>query len=73
MSFLERFGIRKRDHRVEVHDVRPLPGDEDDFDPYFAAICHCGWVDVVESEDAARASATKHSPKVDPDLKRPLA
>ena len=74
MGFLEAMGLRRRQHWVEVHDVRPIPDDRHQFDPYFAAICECGWVDApLDSEGAARTSAAEHSPTVYPDLKRPLA
>jgi len=58
---------------VEVHDVRPLPGDPEPFARYFAAVCECGWLDVGQSSEAgARAAALSHHANVDPELKRPL-
>ena len=73
MGLREFFGLQPKQHSVEVHDVRPLADEESPFAPYFAAICDCGWVDApLESEAEARASATAHSAKVAPDLKRPI-
>jgi hypothetical protein len=58
---------------VEIHDVRPLPDGSEPFEPYFAALCVCGWVDVPhDTEGQARAAALEHTAKVEPGLKRPV-
>jgi len=66
---------RSNTHRVVVHDVRPYPDrPKNAFDPYFVAICDCGWVGKPEgSEPAARADAHRHHPNVVDAVERPLA
>jgi hypothetical protein len=42
------------EHHVEVHDVRPLPDEKDRYEPYFIALCDCGWVgEALGSGDEA--------------------
>lgn len=55
---------------VEIHDVRPLEAGE--FEPYFAAICACGWVEIGDSEADARRKAADHDSDVVEELRRPL-
>lgn len=67
------FGRQPKEHLVEIHDVRPDPARPEKFEPYFAAICSCGWVDAsLDSEGAARTSASKHNPNVSAELRRPV-
>jgi hypothetical protein len=73
MGLREMLGFRAKEHWVEIHDVRRLPTDADQFDACFAAICSCGWVEApLSSEADARASGSRHSQTVYPDLKRPV-
>jgi hypothetical protein len=72
MGWRDLIGPKAQGHRAEAHDVRPLPTEEGQFDPYFAAICSCGWVDApLPDEAAARESASAHA-SFDPELKRPV-
>jgi hypothetical protein len=64
--------FKKKEHNVEVHDVRPeVPGE---YEPYCVAICSCGWLgDFHTSTEPAFIDARKHSPTVAEDVKRPVA
>lgn len=61
-------------HVVSVIDARPLPGDgEHEFEPYFVAICDCGWTGrICTTSDEAFANARTHSDTVKPGLERPV-
>lgn len=60
-------------HLVELHDVRSPVTDLNPVEPYFAAICSCGWVEApLVDEDEARERARRHSSNVDPVVKHPL-
>ena len=51
--------FRKKGHHAAVYLTRPIPGDKNQFEPYFVAMCECDWVgDVRESseEEIGRAS-----------------
>jgi len=64
---------RPEEHRVEVHDVRPLPDEQDPYEPYCIAICECGWVgEAFASSGEAFEEARKHSPLVADQLRRPV-
>ena len=63
----------RKEHRVAVYDVRPRPGKDDDFEPYFVAICECGWLgDIRENSDDALADAREHTPNVQETIERPV-
>jgi hypothetical protein len=67
----ERASPRSVGHLVIVHDVRP--GPQDSYQPYFLAICACGW--VGESFDVATPAfedARGHDPHVEAEVFRPL-
>jgi hypothetical protein len=40
------FKRKPKVHAVAVYDTRPLADDPKPFEPYFVAICECGWVGV---------------------------
>jgi hypothetical protein len=65
------FKRKPNEHNVEVHDVRPeVPGE---YEPYFVAICSCGWVgDIRDSADKAFGDDRRHAPTVSEDVKRPV-
>lgn len=65
------FKRKPKEHNVEVHDVRPeVPGE---YEPYFVAICDCGWLsDTYGSAEEAFRDAHGHSSTVAEDLKRPV-
>ena len=66
-------GLRKKHHAAAVHDVRPLPGDKDQFEPYFVALCECDWFgDIRDHPDDARRDAEQHTPNVAEEIKRPV-
>jgi hypothetical protein len=53
----------KKQHRVAVYDTRPLPDEPDPYEPYFIAICDCGWVGAPhDTSEPASAEAYDHSP-----------
>jgi hypothetical protein len=54
-------------HRVAVHDARPLPTEEEQWDPYFVALCSCGWLaEPRDSAEAAFRDAAGHDANVAP-------
>lgn len=57
---------RKRGrHVVIVYDARPLPDDPKPYEPYFVAICECGWLgEPRDSSEEAFRDAYKHDPNV---------
>jgi hypothetical protein len=62
-----------RKHNIAVYDTRPRAGDKHQFDPYYVAVCSCGWIgnpskDVEEANHDARV----HVPGVNPPLHRPV-
>jgi hypothetical protein len=63
----------RKKHQAAVYDTRPRPGDKEQFDPYFVAICECDWLGEVRarSEEAFR-DAHAHTENVDADVKRPV-
>jgi hypothetical protein len=66
--------FRKKEHHAAVYDTRPIPGDKNQFEPYFIAMCECDWIgDVRQSSEEAFRDAYAHTEKVDEELKRPLA
>jgi hypothetical protein len=71
------FGFRRPAtvHRVAVYDVHPAQADQDQFDPYFIALCECGWVaDARTSSGQAFDDAYGHDPNnVDKEVKRPVS
>ncbi len=70
MRLFRRFA---KEHRVEVQDVRPLPDEPDRFEPYFIALCDCGWVGEGFSTSAeAFEDARRHSPLVSEEIRRPV-
>jgi hypothetical protein len=57
---------------VEILDVRPMPEDRDQYEPYFLAVCgadDCGWVSAPigrdeahpDPEQSVRDEASTHS------------
>ena len=73
MGSMGLFKRTPKEHKVEVHDVRPeVPGM---YEPYCVAICSCGWLgDFHKSDETEQAfiDARKHSPTVAEDVKRPV-
>ena len=62
-----------KEHNAEVHDVRPDPNLPEDFEPYFVALCDCGWFgDTRPSAEEAFRDAYGHSETVAQDVKRPV-
>ena len=65
--------FRRKSHHVIVYDVRPFPGDDKQFDPYFIAICGCDWLGEAQTQPAlAFEQAREHSPDVETEIKRPV-
>ena len=63
----------KKEHHAAVYDTRPNPGDKEQFDPYFVAICECDWLgDIRESSEEAFRDAYGHTENVDEEVKRPV-
>ncbi len=61
-----------QEHVADVLDVRPH--SRDDFDPYFAATCSCGWTGLPRDDvELAKADARTHRPGGEPEVVRPLA
>jgi hypothetical protein len=61
-----------RAHHVTVLDTRPLP-DDAPFEPYFCAVCDCGWVGSPrQSSQEAFSDAHKHDTNVSQVVERPL-
>ena len=61
------------DHQVAVYDTRPIPGDGNQFVPYFVAICSCGWMGTVSDHlEEADQEARLHVPGSEPAVERPL-
>ena len=70
MGFFRR---AKKEHHAAVYDTRPKPGDKDQFEPYFVALCECDWYgDVRQSSEEAFRDAYQHTQNVDEDVKRPV-
>ena len=62
----------RKEHRAAVYDTRPHPGEEQ-FEPYFVAICECDWLgDTQASSEEAFRDARAHTSNVDEEVKRPL-
>jgi hypothetical protein len=67
------FHVEEPPHYVEVMDVRPSPDEKEDFEPYFVAICDCGWVGLpVSGPGEAFEEARLHSPLVSDEVRRPV-
>ena len=67
------FRRKPQEHNVAVHDVRPPPDEQEDFEPYFIAICDCGWIgDGRFSAEESFRDAQGHSPTVAEELRRPV-
>lgn len=72
-----RAGLPQTDHRVEIFQVRPQPGDDE---PYLVAICaddECGWMEFGDDdvlgqseEEQLRAKAARHSTNVAREVRR---
>jgi hypothetical protein len=62
-------------HAVEVHHVLPDPYyPEEDFGPYYVALCECGWTgEPRDTREQAFGDAREHDPRVEPDVRRPVA
>jgi hypothetical protein len=70
VSFLKR---KPKVHAVAVYDTRPLADDPKPFDPYFVAICECGWVGLArESSEEAFKDAYDHDTNVSEEIERPV-
>jgi len=70
MRFFKRTPV---EHHAAVFDTRPIPGDKNQFEPYFVAICDCQWLgDIPDSSEEAFGDAYKHTPNVAEEVKRPL-
>jgi len=69
-----RFLRRKpAEHHAAVYDTQPLPGDKNQFEPYFVAICSCDWLGGIrESREEAFRDAFGHTENVDEEVKRPV-
>jgi hypothetical protein len=60
-------------HAVAVFDTRPLPDDRKPFEPYFVAICDCGWVgDIWGTSEEAFKDAYHHDLNVSEEIQRPV-
>ena len=67
------FKKKQVEHHAAVYDTRPIPGDKNQWDPYFVAICDCDWLgDIRESSEEAFHDAYGHTVNVDEELKRPV-
>jgi hypothetical protein len=67
------FKRRQVEHRAAVYDTRPIPGDKEQFDPYFVAMCDCDWVaETRDSSEEAFRDAYAHTSNVDEEVKRPV-
>ena len=73
MGLIRRFLGQSESHVVEVLDTRPPLDEPDAFEPYFAAVCECGWADPEHTTEAgARAAALAHDSNVVPGARRPV-
>ena len=62
-----------RPHAAWVSDVRPLPEEPDDFEPYYIALCECDWFgEPRDSAEDARRDAEAHTANVRPEVERPV-
>ena len=61
------------EHHAAVYDTRPIPGDPNQFDPYFIALCDCDWFGEGRDTSAeAFLDAYAHTSNVDEEIKRPV-
>jgi hypothetical protein len=71
--FFPWFGRTPKPHLVAVYDTRPSPGDRGGSDPYFVAICDCGWVGPSrQSSEEAFHDAYTHDSHVEDQIRRPI-
>jgi hypothetical protein len=73
-----RAGLPQTDHLVEIFQVRPEPGDDNE--PFLMAICaddECGWMEVADDdvldqseEEQLSAKAARHTTNVARDVQR---
>ena len=64
---------REAGHEVVINDVRVPPDRADDYEPYFIAICSCGWQsDERATDEEVRSAALEHSSNVRREVERPL-
>jgi hypothetical protein len=64
------FKRKPQAHAVAVYDTRPLPDDKQ-FDPYFVAMCDCGWVGRAwKSSEEAFKDAYEHDPNVSKEIRQ---
>jgi hypothetical protein len=67
VGFFDRF---RKTHHVTVNLADP---PEKDHEPYYVAICECGWLgDIHDHAGPAFSDATSHHENVDLEVKRPL-
>jgi len=66
-----RFFKRKAEaHAVAVYDTRPSPDARPPFDPYFVAMCECGWLGRArQSSEEAFKDAYEHDPNVSKEIR----
>jgi hypothetical protein len=61
------------EHLVAVYDTRPMPGDKNQFEPYYVAICDCGWLGRThDTSPPAFEDAHNHSVNVESTMRRPV-
>lgn len=73
-----RAGLPQTDHLVEIFQVRPEPGDDNE--PFLVAICaddECGWMEFADDdvldqseEEQLRAKAARHTTNVAREVQR---
>jgi hypothetical protein len=67
------FKSKPKHHQVAVHDTRPMPDDPEPFEPYFVAICACGWLgETRQSSEEAFRDAHDHDTNVSEEIVRPV-
>lgn len=60
-------------HLVAVYDTRPAPSAPPAFDPYYVAICDCGWAGPSrQSSEEAFHDAYTHDTHVQEKIQRPI-
>jgi hypothetical protein len=70
---MQLFKRRPKAHAVAVYDTRPLPDDPKPFEPYFVAICECGWIGETRgSSEEAFKDAYDHDSNVSEEIQRPV-
>jgi hypothetical protein len=67
------FRRKPKQHIAGVFDIRPYPGEKDPYDPYFVAMCDCGWAGPPRpTREEAFADAAGHTPAIKPEVERLL-